>query len=311
MERVLITGASGVLGINTIKYLLSEGHYEITALDLKNKKSINRLKTYSKRINVIYGDTADRTLMEYLVKDQDYIIYLASIMPPMADLKKNLSNIGEYQPLENTIRAINYYNPECKFIYASSTSIYGNSKTLVNVNTDPKIKYDEYFSQTKLKCEQRIQNKLHNYLILRVPLVLSKITKDPFMFNIEESATIETITDIDAAYAITKCLPNFSKLNKQIYNLGGGERFIFKCQNLFNSIFKINGYSFRYFFINHFIDKNYYSPVTSDSDILNKIIDYRDDTFENYLDRLSTVSRKRKLAKLIYKIMNKNRKGDN
>ncbi len=33
MKKVLVTGAAGVVGLNVLKYLLSEGKYEITALD--------------------------------------------------------------------------------------------------------------------------------------------------------------------------------------------------------------------------------------------------------------------------------------
>ena len=72
MKKVLVTGAAGSIGLNVLKYLLSEGKYEITALDLKNKKSIKNLKKYQNRINVIYGDVNDEVLMHSLVKEHDY-----------------------------------------------------------------------------------------------------------------------------------------------------------------------------------------------------------------------------------------------
>ena len=50
MKKVLVVGAAGAVGIHTVKYLLSEGKYEITILDLKNKKSFNRLKRFRKRV---------------------------------------------------------------------------------------------------------------------------------------------------------------------------------------------------------------------------------------------------------------------
>ena len=73
MKKVLVVGAAGAVGIHTVKYLLSEGKYEITILDLKNKKSFNRLKRFRKRVNILYGDVTDRILIEALVKDHDYI----------------------------------------------------------------------------------------------------------------------------------------------------------------------------------------------------------------------------------------------
>ena len=49
MKKVLITGAAGTIGLKVIKYLLSEGKYEITAVDFKNGGNHRRLKKYKKR----------------------------------------------------------------------------------------------------------------------------------------------------------------------------------------------------------------------------------------------------------------------
>ena len=65
MKKVLVTGASGSIGLKVIKYLLSEGKYEITALDLRNKGNQKRLKKYRRRINIIYGDINERPRLYY------------------------------------------------------------------------------------------------------------------------------------------------------------------------------------------------------------------------------------------------------
>ena len=44
MKKVLVTGAAGSVGVHVIKYLLAEGKYEITALDLKNKNVFKRMR---------------------------------------------------------------------------------------------------------------------------------------------------------------------------------------------------------------------------------------------------------------------------
>ena len=128
MKKVLVTGAGGSIGINVIKYLLSEGKYEITALDLRNKNSQKRLKRYRRRINLIYGDMNDAVLMDALVKDHDYIIHLAGLLPPISDIKHNISEMIDYKGTETIIKSLNMYNPDAYFIYASSTTIYGNDK---------------------------------------------------------------------------------------------------------------------------------------------------------------------------------------
>ena len=74
MKKVLVTGASGIIGKCVIKYLLSEGKYEITIVDLKNHKSTQALRKYRKRVNIVYGDITDSILVDALVRDHDYII---------------------------------------------------------------------------------------------------------------------------------------------------------------------------------------------------------------------------------------------
>ena len=118
MKKVLVTGAAGTIGLQVIKFLLSEGKYEIAALDLKNNKTVQVLKKYRKRINVIYGDVVDRVLIEALVKDFDIIIHLAGVPMPLADLKKDLASEIDYKACENIVRAINYYNPKCHLFFA-------------------------------------------------------------------------------------------------------------------------------------------------------------------------------------------------
>ena len=50
MKKVLITGAAGTIGRNVIKYLLSEGKYEITALDIKTPRNKRYLNKYRKAL---------------------------------------------------------------------------------------------------------------------------------------------------------------------------------------------------------------------------------------------------------------------
>ena len=68
----------------------------------------------------------DTVLMDALVKDHDYIIHLAGIMPPLADIKKNICEEIDYKGTETLIKSLNMYNPKATLIYASSTTIYGN-----------------------------------------------------------------------------------------------------------------------------------------------------------------------------------------
>ncbi len=304
MKKVLVTGAAGTIGMNVIKYLLSEGKYEITVLDLKNQKVHSVFKKYKKRINTIYGDVCDRILIEALIKDHDIIIHLASVLPPIADLKKGLMEIIEYEAIEAILRAINYYNPKCHLIYASTTSVYGTIMERPSVKNKVKTANIGYYVENKIKCENLIKNKIKNYTILRLPLVLSYIKDEPFIFNIPKNELINCITKEDAAYAFVKTLNHLKLFNKKIINLGGNSTFNITYNKLIQNIIEIYGFNFKLFLSDLFIEKNYHSPICADIDDLNDILNYQNDNLDNYFNRLKRKAHKRKIARFFGKFYN-------
>ncbi len=298
MKKVLVTGAAGSIGVHVIKYLLAEGKYEVTALDLKNKTVFKNLRRFKKRINILYGDVGDRVLVEALIKDHDIVIHLASALPPLADMKKGLAEIVDYDGCENIIRAISYYNPKCHLFYASTTSMY---KMHENPTVRSHIELDEYdyFSMAKYKTEQLIKDKLKNYTIYRIPLVLNNPLKDHFMYHVNKNSVVGVITKEDAAYAFVKGIKYLDKLNRKTFNVMGEETIAYK--ELINKLLEIDGLSFKYVFSRLFLEKNYYSPVCADGDELNNLIGYRNDSLTEYFNRMRSRAKKRKVARFLAK----------
>ncbi len=300
MKKVLVTGAAGAIGLKVIKYLLSEGKYEITALDLRTKDVMKKLRKYRRRVNVIYGDITDVILMEALVKDQDYIIHLASVMPPLADIKQDICNLIEYRGTENMIKSINYYNPDCFMIYASSTTIYGDVSE-ANTSLKGKVLEIDYYSKNKLKTEKLIQNKLKNYTILRLPLVLCNPKSKAFMYNVKRNSYVEAITDNDAAYCFASAINKSDELNKKVFNVGGGDSLKAKYGLILANVLNIYGLSLNYLLNLFFIDKNFYSHVYTDSDKLEDILEFRGDSLSSYYMRLKREVKGRIIRKILAK----------
>lgn len=298
MKKVLVTGAAGTIGLHVIKNLLSEGKYEITALDLKNKRSINRLKRFKRRINILYGDVCDRVLIEALAKDHDFIIHLASSIPPLADMKKGLAKMIDFDGTENIIRAISYYNPKCHLFYASTTALY-KKKTNSSVKSPIIIDEFDYYNEAKYAAENLIKEKIQNYTVYRLPLVLSDLRNEPFMYHGCKEDEMEVITKEEAGYAFVRGLKYAKDLNKKIFNVTGEERIIYG--DLLKKILEIHGLSFKYVTTRLFIEKNFYSSTCKDKDDLNNIIDYRFDSLANYFNRLRGRSNKRKLNRTLAK----------
>ncbi len=302
MKKILVTGAAGSIGYHAIKLLLSEGKYEITILDLKNKKVHNLLKKYKKRVNIIYGDICDRILMEGLIKSHDYILHLASILPPLGSLKRELTKHIEYEALENIVRSINYYNPNCHLVYASSTTLYGKDNKKITVNSNVGYEKGEYYSEYKFKAEKHIREKLSKYTIVRVPLVLDSSTKNHLVYNISKNSYISCITKEDASYAFVKILDYTKKFNKKIINISGNEDFTLEYNTLLSKIINIKGINKELILTDMLIDKNYYSPVCIDTNKFQEILNYQNDTFNNYIDRLKNKNKNKIFSKIFGKV---------
>ncbi|MBE6156207.1 MAG: NAD(P)-dependent oxidoreductase [Firmicutes bacterium] len=300
MKKVLVTGAAGSVGLLVIKYLLSEGKYEITALDLKNKKVSKKLKKYRKRINIIHGDVTDSVLMEALVRDHNIIIHLASVMPPLGEFSKKIGEIVDYNGTENIIKAINYYNKDCFLIYASTTSLYDSSLS-GNIKEKVNEKNLTNYSLNKYNTEVLIKKKLKNYTILRLPLVLNNIIDESFIFNIKKNLLIEVTTNVDAAYAFVKAIDYQKELNKKIFNVGLGKEGRVIYNDILKNILKYQGISFRYILSRIFLEKDYRSPVLTDSDNLEELIHYRNDSLYNYYRRLQRGGKSRRIRKFLAK----------
>ena len=91
------------------------------------------------------------------------------------------------------------------------------------------------------------------------------------------------------------------ELNKKIFNIGLGEEGRLTYNEILKNILKYNGLSLKYIFSRIFLEKSYRSPLLTDSDDLENIIHYRNDSLYNYYRRLQSRGQKRKLQKIIAK----------
>ncbi len=308
MKKVLVTGAAGAIGVNVIKYLLSEGKYEVTAVDLPNNKSYKNLKRYKRRVNVVFADLTDPIITDGLVKDQDYIIHLASVTPNLGNVKKELCEMIDYKITENIVRAKSFYNPKCNILYTSTTCIYKSNLKEVTVKSKEAVLKEDYYSTYKLKSENLIKKNVVNYTIFRLPMVLTNPSNNYFVYNGVNDEIVEVISDLDASYALVKALDYASKLNKKTYNLSGGSSCQIKYKDLINKVLLIYGVSFKYISNLIFINKNYHGFIYDDGDDLNKIINFRNDSIASFMMRLKRQTKKRMiqkgLARIIVKIRN-------
>ena len=301
MKKVLVTGAAGCLGKLVLKYLLSEGKYEVTAVDLKNKKAHKVLRRYKRRVNVIYGDITDPILMDALVKEHDYIIHLATVKPTLSILNKKICREIDYKGSENIIRAITFYNPKCFLIYPSTTVVYGKKEKPVSVKDKVDIKELDEYSKTKYEIENLIKEKLNNYVIYRIPTVLADVDED-FLYNTPLNNETEFISADDTAYALVKTINQSEQVNKKIYNLGGGKNCRTTFRKLLIRILETKGLSFQYLWSLFFLEKCFYGHVYLDSEKIENLLQYQNDSIDSHFMKMKRkLKGQRKLNKILAK----------
>lgn len=149
-ERVLVTGGSGYVGSVLVPQLLADGH-EVTVYDTLYYGS-DFLPTENSRLHVIEGDIRDTVLFRSAVAGHDAIIHLACISNDASfELDEGLStsvNLDAFRPLVTAAKEAGVR----RFIYASSSSVYGVSDAPDVTEEHPLVPLTLY-NQYKGECE--------------------------------------------------------------------------------------------------------------------------------------------------------------
>ena len=155
MKKIFVTGGGGYVGAVLIPKLLDE-NYEVTVLDLFIYGE-NVLQSH-KNLKKIKGDIRDQVLLNECIKGSDIVIHLACISnDPSFELNPQLGktiNLDSFEPLVE----ISLKNNVKRFIYASSSSVYGVKKE-TDVTEDKSLEPLTDYSKYKVECEKI----LHKY----------------------------------------------------------------------------------------------------------------------------------------------------
>ena len=115
-KRYLVTGGSGFLGINMIRYLLEQGE-EVTSMDIIEFD----YEDCKDKIKIVSGDIRDKAKVEEAMKGVDIVIHTAAALPLY---KKEDIFSTDIDGTGNLIESA-YNNKAERFIQVSSTAVYG------------------------------------------------------------------------------------------------------------------------------------------------------------------------------------------
>jgi len=131
MKKVIVTGGAGFIGSYLTELLLSRGYHVIIIDDFSTGKMANIEPLFKNmRVELIQRSITELPLLQYLFQDVYYVFHqaaLSSVPRSVADpLSTNKVNITGTL---NVLLAARDNNVK-KVIYASSSSVYGDTPTL-------------------------------------------------------------------------------------------------------------------------------------------------------------------------------------
>lgn len=236
MKKIIITGGAGYVGSKLVPKLL-DIDYEVTVLDLMiygedvlpNHKNLKKIK----------GDIRDISLLEKIIPGHSIVIHLACISnDPSFELNPTLGksiNFDAFEPLVKT----SIKSKVNKFIYASSSSVYGIKKEK-NVTEDMKLEPLTDYSKFKGDCEKILNSyKTDDFITTtirpstvcgfakrqRLDLVVNILTNHAFhnreikVFGGDQLRPNVHIDDMVDSY-IAVLNADYRKINGQIFNVG-------------------------------------------------------------------------------------------
>jgi nucleoside-diphosphate-sugar epimerase len=150
-KRVLVTGGAGYVGSNLVPKLLKAG-YEVTVLDLYIYGDVFADLSSNPSLLQIKGDLRNVDDVHRALLGCDAVIHLACISnDPSFDLNPELGksiNFGCFRPLVKACKNVGIK----RFIYASSSSVYGIKNEMDVTEELPLVPLTDY-SKYKAMCE--------------------------------------------------------------------------------------------------------------------------------------------------------------
>lgn len=142
MKRALVTGGAGFIGSHLTGYLLKNG-WKVTVLDDLSEGKWENLSSHPDLVK-IKGDVCDPKIVGEVVSEVETIFHLAAL----PRLKRSLDDPLKTHKVNvdgtlNLLLAAKKHKIK-KFVFISSSSVYGNKNTIPfkeNMPTDPLVPY--------------------------------------------------------------------------------------------------------------------------------------------------------------------------
>ncbi len=133
--KYLVTGGAGFIGSHLCERLISRGEQAII-LDNYSTSSISNIGGFQQQVKVVEGNILNKSLVDELVAESDYVVHLAAALGVLNIVNKPLDSLRtNIQGTEVVLEAANKHNKP--ILIASTSEIYGkNDKVPLNEKDD-------------------------------------------------------------------------------------------------------------------------------------------------------------------------------
>ena len=238
MQRVLITGGAGSIGID-LSRLLSENGYLVRVLDLPicdfgSLEGISGLET-------IPGDITRETDLKNALSGVDTVVHLAALLPPQSegDQKKTfLVNVDATQTLVEVLKR----KPSTHLIFASSVTTYGDTS-----KADPPITPSHtcipasIYARSKIEAEKIIRFSGFPYTVLRISgISIPAFMEPPEIWPFTPDQRMEFVNRNDVVKAIFQSVVR-EKARGSVLNIAGGRSWQMRGKEYVQAIYDVMG----------------------------------------------------------------------
>lgn len=286
--RVLVTGGFGNIGKYVVEELLKEG-FNVRIFDLKTKKNL-KLSRKIRGVEFYWGDITNKMDAFNALKDVDYVIHLAFIIPKISSTEINIEKQPEIAEkinivgTKNLIESMKELKYPDKIIFTSSVHIYGITQHLPPPRKiEDELKPNDLYSYHKFLCEKLIKESGLKYIIMRlgasitIDLKIINFIRD--LFEVPLDNRIEYIHPKDIAFAIVNAIKKDSLWNK-IFNIGGGKTCQYIYKDFVTKILEAIGIGM---LPENLFSKTYFAVDFLDTEESEKLLNYQKRDLNDYI----------------------------
>jgi UDP-N-acetylglucosamine 4-epimerase len=132
MAKWLVTGAAGFIGSNIVKKLINDGQ-EVLGLDNLSNGDYSNIEEFRNSFEFYEGDIRNPAACEFLCNQVDYVLHQAALTSVPRSIKEPINvNDNNVTGFLNILYAAKEAGVK-KFVYASSSSVYGDNEDLPKI----------------------------------------------------------------------------------------------------------------------------------------------------------------------------------